>query len=468
MSKRKNILFLLDDQHRGDCLSWLGHPVVKTPNLDKLAARGVTFTNAYTPSAICQPSRTSMVTGKYPTQHQILQSNVVGCDRLPDDTDTYLKRLQAVGYKNVLVGKWHAGSPEGEEHLLGLDEALRVPYTQRPPLRNPHGWMWYSREYLYGDIDPAPEGIYPHDRQNLALGMYRFEELLQRDEPWYLNLSLLGPHDPYYVTQEMLDLYPPESIHLPENWEVDFANKPAYLPISGVQNNLFKLSEDEARAYIRHYYAYISTIDAHYGEVLDKLARSGQEENTVVVFASDHGDHAGDFRLMGKERNFYESIARIPLIIADPGSFDDGSKQDAFANLLDLPYTFCDIAGAEMLPGKEGASLYRLLENNGADWHRDDIFMQGCYQERYVSHSRMLRFKTWKFAWYEDDLCEVYDLENDPGEMTNLIRNLPEGCPFAEMQERLAAHMEAINDPALPIFRARPLGIETKSAAVCS
>jgi len=344
--KQKNILFLIDDQHRGDALSYIGHPIVKTPNLDKLAKMGVTYSNCYTPSALCQPARTSIVTGEYPTQHQILQNRMFGLQNLSKSKDTFLKHLSDAGYYNTLAGKWHVGR-DGSEKYLGIHDVIIALYDNRPPVKDGHGWMWYSREYLYADTDNDYLGEPSHSERDFIFGYYKLDKLLKTNKPWFLQLSLLGPHDPYYVSNEMLDLYPIDSIKLPENWEVDLTKRHAHLPISRIQNNMFKLTEQEVKEYIRHYYAYISTIDKYFGEVIEKVKDSGKMKDTVIIFTSDHGDHAGEFQLMGKERNFYEGITKVPFIIYDNDKFNSGEINQDFISLMDLPHTFCDIANAK-------------------------------------------------------------------------------------------------------------------------
>lgn len=444
MQQRPNILFLLSDQHNALTMSCAGHPVVRTPHMDRLAAEGVQFDNAYCSTPLCMPERVSLLTGRYSHNTGILHNR----GRLLDEP-TMPQALQQAGYRTAVTGKIHfkqrgvPGTDACDEHLheLGFDEVLsnhgkvaaarskfadtyqtmlrekgvhepfRLDYLSRYDGTHPH---WYVRESTLDEEDYHDAYIGRLTRDWLAG--------YEGEEPFFCWCNWGGPHMPWDAPGRYAQMYPLESIDPPlvdplVNAPADIRRKQEAV-LAGMPPDVWDVRQaaqpmpDEAwRACRSHYYGMINVVDDGIGAMLDTLEERGLLDNTIVVYASDHGEMLLDRNLYGKQL-MYEQSARVPLIVRWPERFGRGVKSEALVSSLDLIATLLDVAGAEM-PVMHGESLSQLLEGSTQS-HKDAVFCE-------LGPEKMVREGPWKYVYHpEREIQQLFNLDEDPQELENL------------------------------------------------
>ena len=448
MEKRPNILIFMTDQQRGGTV--LPHSPLKaiTPNLDRFRSQGVTFAEAHCPSPHCCPSRATFFTGLYPSQHGVWNNVTVpnALSRgLNPGTRLWSQDLRASGYDLYFTGKWHVSATETPADYgwdmrdRRHDEAAGVPhvtgdigqhaaqrdwsrYAANPGLEFPGARLEAEvRRPGYGGY--VHYGVHPDkfgDRDVVHDAVSALPRLKAKGRPWCLYAGTLGPHDPYFVPQEYLDLYPADSIELPPNFADRMKDKPAlYRRTRGVFD---QLSESEHREALRHYLAFCTFQDALFGELLSALDASGQADNTVVLFCSDHGDYAGDHGLWAKGLPCFRGAYHVPLVVRDPRAerVRSGSTVEAFVSLADIGPTIAEWAGVAAPADTPGRSLVPLLRGDIPVGWRDAIFTQSNGNELY-GIQRSVTTREWKFVHNGFDFDELYDLRNDPDEQINRI-----------------------------------------------
>jgi arylsulfatase A-like enzyme len=447
MEKRPNILIFMTDQQRGGTVLPGSRLKAITPNLDRFRAQGVTFAEAHCPSPHCCPSRATFFTGLYPSQHGVW-NNVTVPNALSRGLNPAVRLwsedLRGGGYDLYFSGKWHVSATETPADR-GWNTRKRRHDEPAPPCDEAdigaaavrrdwahyaaHTGMDLSGSRGEGEVRRPGYDRYVHygehpdkfgDREVVLDAAAALPRLAAGGAPWCLYVGTLGPHDPYFVPPEYLELYPSDSIELPRNFTDRMADKPAlYRRTRGVFD---QLSEREHREALRHYLAFCTFQDALFGELLSALDATGQADNTVVLFCSDHGDYAGDHGLWAKGLPCFRGAYHIPLIVRDPraGAAKPGLTVDALVSLADIGPTIADWAGT--LPPEEspGRSLLPLLRGEvPADW-RDAVFTQSNGNELY-GIQRAVTTKDWKFIHNGFDFDEFYHLREDPAEMVNRI-----------------------------------------------
>ena len=446
---RPNILIFMPDQTQGQ-LVLPGSPC-HTPNVDRFAAQGVLFNSAYCPTPHCCPSRASFQTGLYPSEHGIF--NNVNTDTAIHanpytGTKYFPEYLRKAGYQLDYSGKWHVArdvSPQdaGWTNSYGLDRN-ETPYPYHPG-RNRTDKAWAAAKAELSETGPRKPGevfrpgwgnveLYktlPSQGSNIFAGregevrpvesgIKKLQRLAQGGHPWALMVSNDGSHDLYDVPKHFMDMYDPKSIELPPNFRDTLADKPRIYQRMRYQY-WAQLSDDEIRASIAHYRALTTMQDALFGRLLEALEQTGQAENTLVVYVSDHGDYAGAHGLWAKGVPSFREAYNIPCVIRWPkGIANPGRQVDAFVSTTDFAPTFLEAVG---IPSSEfkmsGRSLLPWLRGKTpADW-RDAIFNQLNGVELYYTQ-RIVVTKNYKYVYNGFDYDELYDLKKDPHEMVNL------------------------------------------------
>jgi iduronate 2-sulfatase len=434
-TSRPNVLFIAVDDMNND-LGCYGSPIVKSPNIDKLAARGVRFDRAYCQFPLCSPSRASVMTGLRPDQTRVFDLQYHFRTGLPDVV-TLSQLFMRNGYYAARVGKiYHYGNP-GQIGTDGLDDApswkevfnpagidkteLEPLVTNYTPQRGLGSAMVFLNDQKGRDED--------HTDGKVATEAIRLLEK-HRGEPFFLAVGFYKPHTPYIAPKKYFDLYPLEQIEVPAVTP-DYAKTvpaPALLSTRPWPN--FGVTPAQARECKQAYYATISFVDAQIGRVVDALDRLGLRDNTVIVFWSDHGYSLGTHGLWMKQSCFEDS-ARVPLIIAAPG-LRAGGVSPRPVELVDLYPTLGDLAGLT-LPGKlPGASLKPLLVKPDAEWNRP-AFTQ---VERGGFPGRSVRTQRWRYTEWDDGKqgVELYDHQTDAGEMNNLAGDAKQAAVIAELR----------------------------------
>jgi arylsulfatase A-like enzyme len=434
-----------------DLNDWIGclggHPQVETPNIDRLAAKGMLFTNAHCQSPVCNPSRASMMTSLYPSTSGIYFLN-------PDLSESPVsmnnvvmpKRFMADGYEVAGAGKiFHGNSnamhfPNHAGSFGGFGPRPKEKISSFPghPL-----WDW---------------GAFPEQDDQMPdfmIADWGVQALSKSyDRPFFLATGFYRPHVPQFAPQKWFDMYPLETLQLPEVLENDLADLPEY----GVNITRLKhvapthewvVESDEWKPLVQSYLACVSFVDAQVGKVLDALEAGPHRDNTYVVLYSDHGFHLGEKERWAK-RSIWEDGARVPIIIAGPG-IEAGTVCNQPVELLDIYPTLLELTGLTADPGHEGQSLAPLLEDPQAEWGHfaRTSFGPGNYaiiSERY------------RYIGYNDGSEEFYDHETDPREWHNQINN-------AEYADEIKKHRAALPHQRHAILGSGSTGHESYSAS---
>ncbi|MEM0969672.1 MAG: sulfatase, partial [Verrucomicrobiota bacterium] len=410
--ERPNVLFIAID----DLNDWVGplggHPQVVTPHLDRLARRGVTFTNAHCQSPLCNPSRTSVMTGLRPTTTGVysLQPWFRSVDSLQDHV-TLPQYFAKHGYRTLSGGKIYHGSygrnsDSVEFHDLGPG-ASGKPFPPEKLVDTPQPHKLVD----WGMFDHRDE-----DKGDWLIADWAVSELDRQPEgPFFLACGFFLPHVPCYATPEWFDLYPKQTTALPPILTGDRGDTPRFswylhwkLPEPRLK---FLVEEGEVLNLTRSYLATISFVDSQVGRVLDALDRNGLRENTVIVLWSDHGWHLGEKEITGKN-TLWDPSTKVPLLFAGPGILE-GVKCAKPAELLDLYPTLLEACGLPANAENEGLSLMPQLRNPNALRLRPALTTHGPGNDG-------LRTETWRYIRYADGSEELYDMKKDPEEWTNL------------------------------------------------
>ncbi len=437
-----NILWIMADQHHAGCMSCADRPDVRTPNLDRLAQRGVRFTRAYCNNPICGPSRCSMITGQYPHTTGITGNNIHELD-LPTPR-TLPVVLRGLGYQNMLVGKAHMirqWNKAGFEQLRYCDLAD----SDDGDPRNVHYFQYLIDHDLADayDLGSRFEGQSGYQLERFIsevplehhletwTGDQAVELLRARDRhrPFMMQLSFQRPHEPLCIPPECSNWYDPDALHLPGNisdyFNRRFAGKPRFqrdYVNSGTMGYPYRpRDEADLRGQVAYYYTLITMIDQQIGRVLDELEAQNELNHTVICYVADHGDFAGEHGLHLKNLGIYEAIHRVPFIVSYPGG-PRGTACDAMTELVDLYPTLLDAAGlGEHIPDSvEGVS--RLPEARG---EREGAACVVCEydfntQQPYSVAVRSRTHRLVLYPWQEGEIGELYDHRGDPGELHNL------------------------------------------------
>ena len=444
-----NVLFVNSDQHSPRVLGCYGNPVVKTPNLDALATRGTRFRNAYCPTPICVPSRASLATGRY--AHTI-DSWDNGTPYIGTEAQSWGHRLSEQGHKVTTIGKLHyrkVGDPSGFDdqrlamHVLEGVGDIYGCLREAMPVR-PH-----SRAQIY-EAGPGEVEYTRYDRATTEEAIrFLTEEAPHQEKPWAAFVSLTYPHFPLVAPQEFYDLYPPESVPMPVQWQ---SSEWSRHPYQAWQRQIQALDEpiDEAsvRKAVAAYYGMVTFLDHNVGRILAALDASGQTENTRIIYTTDHGEQLGEHGMWWKS-SMLEASVGIPLIVAGP-DIPEGKVSNTNVNLVDCFPGIVQAVGAELAPQDAdlpGESIFALAQ-------RDDherISFSEYHAILSPSASFMLRSGRYKYIRYIDMPPQLFDLEADRFETHDLSAD----PSFAETLADCEAQLRAICDPEATDARAK-------------
>jgi len=430
---KPNVLFVaIDDQN-----DWVGplggHPLVKTPNLDRLAARGTTFLNAHVQSPICNPSRTSLMLGLRPTT-----TGIYGLSpwfrTLPQwqDRVTLPQHFKAQGYRTFITGKvYHGGVGEPQKRALEFDVWGPPAGVGIRPDRKLVG------PTPMGNNPLVDWGVFPHrdeDKQDFKVASWAVDQLrgMPKQQPFFLAVGFFLPHVPCYATPKWSDLYPDDDSILPRIKEDDRNDTPRfswylhwYLPEPRLQ---WLQEKNQWRNLVRSYLACTSFMDAQIGRLLDALEAADLADNTIIVVWGDNGWHLGEKGITGKN-TLWERSTRVPLIFAGPG-IAKAARCYQPAELLDLYPTLVELCGLPARADLEGMTLVPQLRDVEARRLRPAI----------TSHNQgnhAVRSEHWRYIQYADGTEELYDHRNDPHEWTNLAEDSRLSAVLAEHRKWL-------------------------------
>lgn len=434
-----NVLFVASDDLTST-LGCYGHPVVKSPHIDRLAARGVRFDNAYCQFPFCGPSRASLMTGMRPDTSGVVTNSMVNFRETHPDAVTLPQLFKNSGWRSMRVGKmFHMGVPGGVGTMRHQDppswdvsisppgdedESVGLGGDPNPDLRNGLKMQWIQTADASGQADAAAA--------DTAI------ELLEStaDQPFFLGLGFVRPHVPFVAPTEFFDMYPLEEIELVSNPPDDLDDIPA--PAKNLRPFLWNqmgMSEENQRISLRGYYASVSFMDYQLGRVLDALERLGQADRTIVLFFGDHGWHLGEHTHWQKMSLMEESV-KAPMIISAPGMRGNGRSTKALAEFVDFYPTLADLCGLAAPAGLEGVSLAPVLDDPSVSV-KDAAFSQVQWEDRIFG--RTVRTDQYRYIRWEGDGGgeELYDHESDPREFTNLVADPQHADVLEQMRHRL-------------------------------
>ena len=470
--QKPNVLLIIADDLNND-LGTYGHPIVKTPNIDAIAAEGMRFDAAYSQFPVCTPSRSSFLTGLYPEQIGVVEVEPHFRDHVPGVT-TLPQLFRSNGYSSVRVGKiYHQNvpsqigtdgvdDPESWDRVvnpIGLDKHVEADVHSISPTAPPADiggtLTWLS-------VDSEGEDHTDGIATTAAIELMTELHPEKTGKPLFLAVGYYRPHVPFVAPSEFFDMYPPENLTLAEHQPDDRDD----IPIPALADRPYqdRMTVEQRRQVIQAYYASISFIDAQVGRLRAALREKDLAENTIVVFMSDHGYHLGAHGLWQKT-DLFEGSVRLPLIISVPGQRFLGASSDSIVELVDLYPTLAELAGLESPDYLVGESLVPVLADPEADV-RDSAFSMAIsrawwtrpewkYREitGYTIRTQRFRYTEWSGGAFG---VEFYDYLNDPDELNNLAHNRPMASTRFKLA-RLLRERQAFARERVP-------GIETRSS----
>ncbi len=413
---KPNIVLIMADQLAPQWTGAYGHPMVKTPHMDALAARGTRFDAAYCNSPLCAPSRASFMSGQQVSRIAAFDNAA----EFPASIPTFAHYLRLAGYKTVMSGKMHFVGPD---QLHGFEERLTTevypvdlawtPDWTKPDERIAH---WYHNMDAVRQAGEAMTTFqYDYDDEAVFMARRRiFEHAMTGDAPLAMVVSLIHPHDPYVARPEFMELYDPDEIPMPGS---EVATDPHSARLrTGIEAEQGAVSEDEIRKARHGYFANVSYFDDNVGKIVQALREADMLENTIIVVTSDHGDMLGEKGLWYK-MSWLEHAARVPLIFAGPGVLQQTCADPC--SLVDILPTFCEIGGCDGEPGAEvdGVSLWPTLTEGAAS--QREVIGEYCAEMTPGVPVCMIRRGPWKYIHCAYDPPVLYNVEEDPGELVN-------------------------------------------------
>lgn len=454
MTNKPNILLFFTDDQRFDTINVLGNDQIHTPNLDALVSRGTTFTHGHIPGgtsgAVCMPSRAMLHTGR--TLFHIDHEG----QEIPRGHTTLGECFRSAGYTTFGTGKWHNGRnsyarsfTSGDEIFFGgMEDHWNVPAYRFDPTGNYDGKCpvvadpWLSNTLTLRDCDHIEAG--KHSTDLFVDASLRFLEAKDSSEPFFMYVSLMAPHDPRTMPEQFLKMYDPQKIPLPENFLTEHPIDTGALTIRDEMLATLPRDPNEIRRHIAEYYAMISHLDHAFGRLVATLEKSGELDNTIIVFAGDNGLAVGQHGLMGKQ-NLYDHSVRVPLIFAGPG-IPEGRQSDGLAYLLDIFPTLCELTNSDVPESVEGKSLVPCLA-------KDDAAPRSALYLAYADSIRGTTNGHHKLIEYACGDTQLFDLSQDPLEMTSIAERDSSFAVLREMRQGLLSLSKEWEDEGHPMGR---------------
>lgn len=445
---RPNVLFVLCDDLRWDALGCTGNPYVKTPHIDRLAREGVLFQNAFCTTSLCSPSRASILSGLYAHAHKVTNNFT----EYPRDLSSFPRALQAAGYETAYIGKWHMGE-ENDSKRPGFDYFVT---------HKGQGKYFDTEFNINDERREVLPGYYTHVVTKLAA------DWLQRPhtKPWCLMLGQKAPHSFYFPEEKYAHAFDHVKIEYPKSaFHLD--DKPAWIKQRlytwhGIYGPLFewrkKFPDDRPEAVkdfaamSRAYWGTILSVDDSVGNLYRQLESSGELDRTIIVFMGDNGLLNGEDGMVDK-RTMHEASIRIPLLVRYPGLVpaDQPKKVPQLILTVDVAPSVLELCGVVPPANIHGRSWKKLVQSGDPDW-RKSFFYHYNYEKQfpYTPNVRGVRTEYWKYIHYphgdgnpDRHLAELYDLQHDPGELRNLIRDPAQAGRIKELQAELHRLMSA-------------------------
>ena len=467
-----NVVLIMCDQQQASSLPMYGNPLVRTPNLSKLATEGTVFENAYTSCPLCVPARVSTFTGQYPSAHGSLNNGML----MAPGRQHLLRCLKDAGYVTGLAGKNHCFRAEDLELFDYLRQA-----GHGGPLHDEEvtAEQKQAREFLQGNSKFSAAWGYatnPHRPKDLGTAWTTDRAIefvrAQKDVPFFLWYSIPDPHIPFQTCEPYASMYKPEDVDLPPLPEGEMERKPRAHQIDWEVMRGDVVDEQTIRAVRAMYYGMNTYVDAEIGRFLDELETLGIKDDTLLVYVSDHGEYLGEHRMIRKSKAAYDCLIHVPFIVAGPGV--QAGRSEAFVSLEDIMPTVLSFLGIPCPAEVHGQSLVSLLQGGpfaqkeyaygeyGA--HTEPVPAEQSFQACRTPHSpdfspskklggygklRYLRTNEWKLVTYVNDRCELYHLPTDPYELDNIYGSPQTQPVILELQRKLLEAMMRAANPGV-------------------
>ena len=454
MIKKYNVLFFFTDDQRFDTIAALGNPEIKTPNIDQLVHNGTAFTHAHisggTVGAVCMPSRGMLNTGKSLFHLENSGSNI------PEGHTLLGECLQKAGYRTFGTGKWHNGSrsyarsfTDGADIFFGgMGDHWNVQACDFDPAGI------YDKEssfipnpYHSNAVGKIPcDHIHPgkHSSELFCETAVKWLDNYDNENPFYMYISFMAPHDPRSMPEEFLNMYDPEKISLPENFISEHQFDYGVRDIRDEMLTPYPRTPLAIKKHIAEYYGMISHLDNELGKVIDTLKRTGKYEDTIIVFSSDNGLALGQHGLMGKQ-SAYEHSIRVPLIFSGPG-IPKNEKRNTYVYLMDIFPTICDLTGIEIPQSVEGIGFATAIRDK-------DFTVRKTLYFAYVDLLRAVKDEQFKLIEFRNDGINktlLFDLKTDLWEMNNLYGKAEYLDIAYRLKNELKKHKEEWEDEKHP------------------
>ena len=456
---RPNVLLLMADQFRVDCLGASGNPVIRTPNLDRIARDGIRFQSAYSSTPTCTPARSALLTGLSPWKHGLLGYSHMATEPYPVEK---AKAMAAAGYYTTSIGKNHYFPMRNAHgyHQLLCDEHCSYWFAKQPASAEAaweercdyESWFWTHLP----DKNPHATGLSWNDHRGIPFvypeemhathwtgeTAVQFLKGYERSQPFFLKVSFIRPHSPYDAPERFFKMY--EGADLPEAKVGNWAKR--YEPRSGPSDDLWhgKLPQDEIRRSRQGYYGSVSFVDEQIGRILEVLDKRKLLDETLILFISDHGDMLGDQNLWRKAYG-YEQSAHIPMLMRPPsgmGIGKPGQVVDSPVELRDILPTVLQTAGITIPESVEGRSLLDLVRTKGDGW-RKQIDLEHNIVYSPTVHWNGLTDGKWKYIYHAlDGEEQLFNLEKDTNELSDLAGVTGYESQLRAWRNRLTAHLE--------------------------
>jgi len=436
----RNVVFILTDDHRFDAIGFLkGQPFLETPHLDSLARDGAHLKNAFVTTALCSPSRASILTGKYAHKHKVIDNNTA----IPPGTTFFPSYLQKAGYKTAFIGKWHMGG-ESDAPQPGFDR-----------------WVSFRGQ---GTYLPSPNGLNV-DGQNIPqkgyitdeLSDYAVEFIQQQKQPYFLYLSHKAVHSEFIPAERHKGKFKDQKFASPPSLTADAIDRPMW--VQNQRNSWHGVdypyhSTLDIAEYYQRYAEALCAVDESVGRILALLKQRGELDSTLIIYMGDNGFAFGEHGLIDK-RTAYEESMRVPLLARCPALFKAGQTITHVVANLDIMPTVLEAAGLPAPAGGDGASFLPLLQGKRIAW-RDSLLYEYYWERNFPQTPTVhaLRTDQYKYMRYHGiwDLDELYDIREDPRELHNLIKSPAHQAIIKQMNQRLFEILESTDGMNMPLY----------------
>ena len=408
--RRRNVVFVLVDDLRFDAMSFMGHPVIETPNIDRMAGHGLHMKNAFVTTSLCSPSRASILTGLYAHQHQILDNSTL----MPPETITFPTLLQKAGYRTGFVGNWHMGG-ETDRPRPGFDRWVSFP-----------GQGQYFDQTFNVDGEQVPRKGYISD----LISDYSVDFIKQnKDRPFFLYMSHKATHAMFMPAPRHKGKYKDKTVPKPASFAdtpENYRGKPRWVRaqrdtwhgVDGMYNHEVDFDE-----FYRNYCETVLGVDDSIGRLMETLEQEGLADDTLIIFMGDNGFLFGEHGLIDK-RCMYEPSIRVPMLVHCPSLTKGSGVIEQLALNIDIAPTILDAAGVAVPRSMHGRSFLPLIEGNDVQW-RTEFLYEYFWERAYAQTPTVLGLRTDRYSFMRHhgvwDLYELYDIQNDPNQMNNLL-----------------------------------------------